>query len=354
MRKFHLYLLALLLLLINLAHADIVDTWQFTNTEQQTLSLKIAAQLRCPQCQNQNLLGSNAPTAVSMRHQVYKMVAEGKTEPQILSYMTERYGDFVLYNPPLQAGTLILWAVPFVALLFICLFAWRLLKHRSLIISSQIEKTIAAQRQLSKQLENALPMQTTNKTFYPHNHSLIILIIIIALVSYFLLPRFTATYHEYQRLSDPLQILTPIEQQHNDFLRLQSDIRQSPENGELWAILGEYYLYQNSYDNALIAYTQALKYSGESAQLYSAIATVLYYQAGQHMTDDTLVMINKSLSLDKHEVTALMLLASDAFMNANYAEAINLWQILLDSNNSRINRKQLIEAINMAKTIQRK
>lgn len=353
MPKSLLCLLALLLL-INVAYADIVDTWQFSNTEQQTLSLQIASQLRCPQCQNQNLLESNAPTAVSMRHQVYKMVSEGKTEQQILTYMTERYGDFVLYNPPLQAGTLILWIVPFAALFFICLFALRLIQRRSHAIPSYAKSTITVQQQLSKQLENELPTLISSKIYYPHSNYLIILVILLSIISYFLLPRFAETYREYHRISDPLQIFTPIEQQHNDLLRLQNDIRQSPENGELWAILGEYYLYQNSYDNALIAYGQSLKYSGESAQLYSAIATVLYYQAGQQMTEATLAMIKKSLTLDKHEVTALMLLASDAFMNANYAEAINLWQILLDSNNSRINRKQLVEAINMAKIIQKK
>ncbi|MFV8208555.1 cytochrome c-type biogenesis protein CcmH, partial [Enterobacter cloacae complex sp.6701988] len=91
------------------------DTWAFNSSEEQEKSLHIASQLRCPQCQNQNLLESNAPTAVSMRHQVFKMVAEGKNESQIKHYMTERYGDFVLYNPPLNSSTLLLWLLPLFA-----------------------------------------------------------------------------------------------------------------------------------------------------------------------------------------------------------------------------------------------
>lgn len=71
-------LLTLLLLFTCFAHAQVVDTWQFANPQQQQQALNIASQLRCPQCQNQNLLESNAPVAVSMRHQVYSMVAEGK------------------------------------------------------------------------------------------------------------------------------------------------------------------------------------------------------------------------------------------------------------------------------------
>lgn len=69
-------LLTLLLLFTCFARAQVVDTWQFANPQQQQQALNIASQLRCPQCQNQNLLESNAPVAVSMRHQVYSMVAE--------------------------------------------------------------------------------------------------------------------------------------------------------------------------------------------------------------------------------------------------------------------------------------
>ena len=75
----HKGLLTLLLLFTCFARAQVVDTWQFANPQQQQQALNIASQLRCPQCQNQNLLESNAPVAVSMRHQVYSMVAEGKS-----------------------------------------------------------------------------------------------------------------------------------------------------------------------------------------------------------------------------------------------------------------------------------
>ena len=81
---------------------------------------------------------------------------------------------------------------------------------------------------------------------------------------------------------------------------------------------------------------------------------VLYYQASQHMTAQTRAMIDKALALDSNEITALMLLASDAFMQANYAQAIELWQKVMDLNSPRINRTQLVESINMAKVLQRR
>ncbi|HEB1112805.1 TPA: heme lyase NrfEFG subunit NrfF [Escherichia albertii] len=122
--------LMLLLLFAGFVHAQVVDTWQFANLQQQEQALSIASQLRCPQCQNQNLLESNAPVAVSMRHQVYSMVAEGKSEAEIIGWMTERYGDFVRYNPPLTGQTLVLWALPVVLLLMVALILWQVRKKQ--------------------------------------------------------------------------------------------------------------------------------------------------------------------------------------------------------------------------------
>ena len=78
----------------------------------------------------------------------------------------------------------------------------------------------------------------------------------------------------------------------------------------------------------------------------------MYYQAGQHMTPQAREMIDKSLALDGNEVTALMLLASDAFMQADYVQAISMWQKVMDLNSPRVNRAQLIDSINMAKLLQ--
>lgn len=70
------------------------------------------------------------------------------------------------------------------------------------------------------------------------------------------------------------------------------------------------------------------------------------------MTPATREMINKALALDATEVTAQMLLAADAFMQADYAQAVSLWQTLLDANSPRVNRAQLVEAINLARLLQ--
>lgn len=74
--------------------------------------LAISEQLRCLVCQNQSIADSNADLAVDLRNQVIEQINAGRTDKEIIDYMVERYGDFVLYNPPFKASTLILWVGP--------------------------------------------------------------------------------------------------------------------------------------------------------------------------------------------------------------------------------------------------
>jgi cytochrome c-type biogenesis protein CcmH len=73
----------------------------------------LAEELRCLVCQNQTIADSNAPLALDLRNQIRAQIAEGRTDTQIREYMTDRYGDFVLYRPPFKATTAILWVGPF-------------------------------------------------------------------------------------------------------------------------------------------------------------------------------------------------------------------------------------------------
>lgn len=178
------------------------------------------------------------------------------------------------------------------------------------------------------------------------------LMVIVCISGYLLSPKWQAVRDEQRRLADPLHEFAETSTPEAQLLALQKQIRTNPQDSEKWALLGEYYLWRNDYDNALLAYRQALRIRGENAEIYSALATVLYYQAGQHMTPATREMIDKALALDASEVTALMLLASNAFMQADYKQAILQWQKVLDLNSPRVNRVQLIESINMAKLLQ--
>src|SRR5512134_3812499 len=78
--------------------------------------LRIAGELRCLVCQNQTIADSHADLAQDLRRQVREMIRQGKSDAEIIDYMTARYGDFVLYRPPLKSTTALLWFGP--ALLF--------------------------------------------------------------------------------------------------------------------------------------------------------------------------------------------------------------------------------------------
>ena len=102
----------IILLLIISAQVFAVDTHQLPNPEQQKIYESIISELRCLVCQNQTIADSNAELAADLRRQVYEMLMQGKSKDEIHLFMTERYGDFVLYNPPFKAKTGLLWLGP--------------------------------------------------------------------------------------------------------------------------------------------------------------------------------------------------------------------------------------------------
>ena len=102
----------LLSLTVITVYATPVDTYEFKSAENQKRALELAHSLRCPQCQNQNLIDSNSPVAQDLRLEVYQMVDAGKDYDEVIEFMTSRYGDFVLYKPRMEPKTYILWLGP--------------------------------------------------------------------------------------------------------------------------------------------------------------------------------------------------------------------------------------------------
>jgi cytochrome c-type biogenesis protein CcmH len=77
---------------------------------------RLLQEIRCLQCMNENIANSDAPLAADFRRQIHAKVADGEDDQQIKKYMVNRYGDFVLYDPPLQTSTWLLWTGPFLLL----------------------------------------------------------------------------------------------------------------------------------------------------------------------------------------------------------------------------------------------
>ncbi|OCH16571.1 cytochrome c biogenesis protein CcmH [Aliivibrio sp. 1S165] len=99
------------------ATIESVELFEFDSPEQQRQAIALAKSLRCPQCQNQNLIESNSPIAKDLRLEVYQQIKAGKSDKEVVAFMTRRFGDFVLYEPPLNAKTYVLWLLPLLLLI---------------------------------------------------------------------------------------------------------------------------------------------------------------------------------------------------------------------------------------------
>jgi len=91
----------------------------------------LAEELRCLVCQNQTLADSNAPLEQDLRNEIRELIARGQSDDQIREYLVQRYGDFVLYRPPLKENTLLLWLGPFALLVAGALVFFRIVGARA-------------------------------------------------------------------------------------------------------------------------------------------------------------------------------------------------------------------------------
>ena len=122
MKKTWLFLTALLF--SSMAFSSI-DALNFSSPQQESDYHQLTQSLRCPQCQNNNIADSNATIAVDMRGKVFELLQEGKSKNDVVDYMVARYGNFVTYDPPMTASTLVLWIAPLLLVLLGVVFLLR-------------------------------------------------------------------------------------------------------------------------------------------------------------------------------------------------------------------------------------
>jgi len=107
-----------LLLGTGTAHAGVtLEAFKFDTPAEELHFKKLIEEIRCLVCQNQSLVDSDAELAHDLRAEVYAMVQDGKSDAEIIDFLVARYGDFVLYNPPVKPSTYLIWFGPFVLLL---------------------------------------------------------------------------------------------------------------------------------------------------------------------------------------------------------------------------------------------
>lgn len=153
-----------------LAAQDSKELLQFESEQQRRIYAQLTAELRCPQCQNQNIADSNAVVAVDMREKTHELVLQGYNRQQVLDYMIERYGNFVHYQPPVNPFTVWLWLLPLFMLLALLAFQWRRRNAQTGDAQVAVSDTSAAgsntqqQDELNQQLDQIIERYRSKKS----------------------------------------------------------------------------------------------------------------------------------------------------------------------------------------------
>ena len=345
MKRF--FALIFLLFSVN-AIAEMVDTFEFHNQADRTRAVELAKSLRCPQCQNQNLVESNSPIAYDLRIEVYNMVNEGKTNQQIIDSMTSRFGNFVNYKPPFQWNTALLWLLPIGLLLAAFGLIWY--SSRS---SSPLET--------EKQAENRPYFQSLKEKSavkFELKSTLLVFALLLAIpfAYYFSLERFSRVQQgEQEQIAQHNQQLETSEENKTEAIigKIQDKLRQDPNSAENWIKLGDAYMQNNDFDGALVCYGNAEKIDGPKPTTQGLMAMALYLQANQQITPQVQQFLNEALAQDPKEISALSLLAAEAFKTRDYSTALDYWQQILDSGNSAVDRRATIQKMKMVDFMQK-
>ncbi len=139
----------LMLVSASMVSASPIDTYQFPDQVTKTRFDELVYELRCPKCQNQNLADSNSPIAEDLRKEVYDMLMDGRSDQEIMNFMVERYGEFVLYRPKVNSLTYALWFGPVIFVLIGLIIMVALLRKRQ-----RKEQSLTPEQQ--QQLEDIL------------------------------------------------------------------------------------------------------------------------------------------------------------------------------------------------------
>ncbi len=133
-------LLAVCLLLCTgaLQAAATLESFKFSSTQEEQRFKDLIVELRCLVCQNQSLLDSDAELAHDLRAEVYGMMQTEKSDDEITSFLVTRYGDFVLYSPPVKPSTWLIWFGPFVLLLLALFVLFRALRRQQATTEHEI------------------------------------------------------------------------------------------------------------------------------------------------------------------------------------------------------------------------
>lgn len=330
MKRLLYCLFALLLCSVN-AYA-VEDAYSFDSPEKEILFNELITELRCPQCQNNNIADSNAGISDDMKLKVYELVQqENFQKDQVIEFMTKRYGDFITYRPPVKAGTLILWLLP-VLVIGIGVIYLVVRSRQSGAINVEQEEDI--DDVVAQELEE-LEAKPTPLTVWIGAFALL-LFVTIGIYAYAgnwgavvhmkasqeQLPELKAKYINAERMS--------MKELETLLLGLRSEAFNKPDSVENWVVLGDIYRQYNDNVSAKIAFSHAYKYAPQDNFIRRLYAQFLMQSGDPTEHQKGLLILKDVYKDDDKDVEVLAALAFDAFTRENYKEAADMLEKLLN------------------------
>ena len=146
-------LLFFFLLLFALPMHAAIEEYAFGSEDEEERFKKLTYEMRCPKCLNSNLAGSDAPIAADLRLEIYDQIREGRSNEEIIEFMSSRYGDFILYRPRLTMATFFLWFAPVFLLIAGFVIVRRMMVNSQVTANSEATLSAAEQEQLRRILD---------------------------------------------------------------------------------------------------------------------------------------------------------------------------------------------------------
>lgn len=205
------------------------------------------------------------------------------------------------------------------------------------------------QAQLTSQSQKNAPISPAVKVL------LVFGVVLVGLVWYGFSGRYETVAQAsraHQQFQQQLAVQDSRERNDSYIQNLQNQLRENPNNGDLWFELGQAYALNNDFESALVCYRNAQQILGEKPAILGAMATADYYQHHQKISPQAQQWLERALAANPHESASLLLLASDAFLHNNYAAALQYWRQVLDSENQAIDRRAIIQSIHLAEQLQ--
>ncbi|EML1936441.1 MULTISPECIES: cytochrome c-type biogenesis protein CcmH [Providencia] len=336
------YLIGFLMFLLTATHTfAATEVFTFDNEQQEQQFRKLTEELRCPKCQNNSIADSNSMIALDLRQKVYELMKEGKSRDEIVDYMVARYGYFVTYNPPLTPLTLLLWGLPFAAII---VGGW--------IIYARSKKRIRIKSVAEHEPQQVDALESTRVSGWVYVPGVIIAVG-IGIAAYYQVGNYSKVTDwnlAYQqapalldRALDPSEPPLNNEEMERLALGLRSRLQDEPLNVDAWVMLGRIGMVLNNATMATDAYERAYRLKPTDDNIALGYAEVLTRSSDPEDNRLGGELLRKLIAENRMNVKALSMFAFNAFEQERYAEAISAWQMMLKLLPENDQRRRVIE-----------